>query len=114
MRISLFSFSILSSDLSSLAVLSTLMLLFSCLTGGQNFSVFFGQLWSEGKVGGRCFHGVFLYVFLDFRLWTGTRFAAFALAACGLSIFTFAFTFTFLFSTHAARAFNGRRRGLKT
>lgn len=114
MRISLFSFSILCFDLSSLAVLSTLMLLFSCLTGGQNFSVFFGQLWSEGKVGGRCFHSVFLYVFLDFRLWTGTRFAAFALAACGLSIFTFAFTFTFLFSTHAARAFNGRRRGLKT
>lgn len=66
MRISLFSFSILSSDLSSLAVLSTLMLLFSCLTGGQNFSVFFGQLWSEGKVGGEvlprrvfvCFFGL--------------------------------------------------------
>lgn len=53
---------------------------------------------------------MFLYVFLDFRLWTGTRFAAFALAACGLSIFTFAFTFTFLFSTHAARAFNGAGR----
>lgn len=114
MRISLFSFSILSSDLSSLAVLSTLMLLFSCLTGGQNFSVFFGQLWSEGKVGGEVLPRRVFVFFLDFRLWTGTRFAAFALAACGLSIFTFAFTFTFLFSTHAARAFNGRRRGLKT
>lgn len=58
----------------------------------------------------------FCMFFLDFRLWTGTRFAAFALPACGLSIFTFAFTFTFLFSTHAARAYKSGAGewGLKT
>lgn len=68
------------------------------------FLVNFGP-WERG-----CPRRVFVCFFLDFRLWTGTRFAAFALPACGLSIFTFAFTFTFLFSTHAARAYK-RGRG---
>lgn len=55
--------------------------------------------------------GVCFFLFLFFGLstfWTGTRFAAFALAACGLSIFTFAFTFTFLFSTHTTRPMSER------
>lgn len=52
-------------DLSSLAVLSTLsLLLFSCLTGGQNFSVFFGQLFGPME------RGCPRRVFVCFFFWT--------------------------------------------
>lgn len=77
----------------------------SFLSTPKLYYVFFGQLFvGEGSRAGKASVFFFFWTF-----WT--RFAAFALAACGLSIFTFAFTFTFLFSTHTHKLREGGRGG---